>query len=307
MNALIKIYFLAITFACSPIALNAAYLTYISVEVTQPDGTELNIFTSGDEFYNWLHDENGFTIVQDGITGVYCYANLIDEQLLPTNILPGVDDPENNGLLPNINLPPEVLSQTIDVFTENTPASISREDFLSVDGQVRLNNIVVYIRFADQDEFPAEQQKYSDMFNKKGENLNTVANYFEEASYNKLDVNTTFYPANNGTMVLSYKDSEDRSYYAQKTATNPNGYDKSDFAERARREHNLLLNAIDLIKDEIPQSLDIDFNNDGKVDNISFILNGSRGSFGQILWPHRWAFWSARFISSQLFRLKSDK
>ena len=30
----------------------------------QPDGTELHCFASGDEFYNRLHDADGFTIVQ---------------------------------------------------------------------------------------------------------------------------------------------------------------------------------------------------------------------------------------------------
>jgi len=146
MNALIKITIITLNLLIY-LSLNAAYLTNVPVTVEQPDGAELNLFASGDEFYNWLHDENGFTIVQDDITGVYCYAILENEQLLPTNILPGVDDPQLNGLEPNINLPPEVLAQTIDIFTENTPINIKREDFLNVENQVRLNNIVVYISF----------------------------------------------------------------------------------------------------------------------------------------------------------------
>ena len=34
----------------------SAYLRDILITVHQPDGTEINCFASGDEYYNWLHD-----------------------------------------------------------------------------------------------------------------------------------------------------------------------------------------------------------------------------------------------------------
>lgn len=43
--------------------LGAAPLSMTPVQVTQPDGTELNIFASGDEFHNWLHDADRYTIL----------------------------------------------------------------------------------------------------------------------------------------------------------------------------------------------------------------------------------------------------
>lgn len=142
MNALLKIISLTLTLIFY-LNLQAAYLTDVPVKVTQPDGIVLNIFATGDEFYNWLHDENGYTIVQDQNNGYYCYAELINDQLMPTDILPGIDNPEANGLVPEINLPLEVLEQTINIFTQNAPASIKREDFLNAVSQVRLNNLVV--------------------------------------------------------------------------------------------------------------------------------------------------------------------
>ena len=51
----------------------AAPLKNMEVRLTQPDGQVINCFASGDEFYNYLHDANGFTIVK-GNGGFYCYA-----------------------------------------------------------------------------------------------------------------------------------------------------------------------------------------------------------------------------------------
>jgi len=242
MNALIKVAIVTLNLLFF-LNLNAAYLTDVPVTVTQPDGIVLNIFATGDEFYNWLHDANNYTIVQDETNGYYCYAELVNGQLVPTDILPGINDPELNGLTPAINLPPEVLSQTIDIFTENTPASITRTDFLNAQGQVTLNNLVVYIRFADQIEFTETQNFYSDMFNKTGAGVNSVTDYFKEASYGKLNVNSTFYPANDATTVLSYEDDKDRGYYAPyHSITNPIGYTGATLAEfkEERRKENTI-------------------------------------------------------------------
>ena len=47
----------------------AAPIAGVPVTVTQPDGTVLNLFASGDEFYNWLHDGEGYTVIQDPDSG----------------------------------------------------------------------------------------------------------------------------------------------------------------------------------------------------------------------------------------------
>lgn len=40
----------------------SAPLEFIPVTVTQPNGVVLNIFASGDEFYNWYHDKDLYTM-----------------------------------------------------------------------------------------------------------------------------------------------------------------------------------------------------------------------------------------------------
>ena len=42
----------------------SAYLTNISVVLIQPDNSKLHCFTSGDEYYSWLHNENGIPVSQ---------------------------------------------------------------------------------------------------------------------------------------------------------------------------------------------------------------------------------------------------
>ena len=60
--------------SCAVIA-DAAYLCNVPVQVKQPDGTILSCLASGDEFYNWLHDKDGYTIMRNAATGFLVYAD----------------------------------------------------------------------------------------------------------------------------------------------------------------------------------------------------------------------------------------
>ena len=47
----------------------AAFLRNVPCTLTQPNGTELRCFATGDEYYNYLHDERGYTIMLNPETG----------------------------------------------------------------------------------------------------------------------------------------------------------------------------------------------------------------------------------------------
>ncbi|MDV7396982.1 hypothetical protein RZS08_36625, partial [Arthrospira platensis SPKY1] len=88
-----------------------------------------------------------------------------------------------------------------------------------------LNNIVIYIRFSDQEEFTSDTIVNWNRFNETGSNTSSVLEYFREVSYNKLDVPSTFYPVSPDNIVRSYQDSFPRAYYMPYNAvTNPEGY-----------------------------------------------------------------------------------
>lgn len=128
-----------------------------------------------------------------------------------------------------------------------------------------INNLAVFIRFSDQPEFSYSLSYYDGLFNTAG---NSLKNFYLESSYNTLTVNTTLYPASNGPGVISYQDAHPTAYYQPyNAATNPIGYQG---AESTARETALITNALNAISAQIPAGLELDGNNDGYIDHISF-------------------------------------
>ncbi|PKP21702.1 MAG: hypothetical protein CVU05_06145, partial [Bacteroidetes bacterium HGW-Bacteroidetes-21] len=118
---------------------------------------------------------------------------------------------------------------------------------------------------------------------------NSLYNYFKEVSYNQIFINSTLYPTSSSNFVLSYQDIYPRNYYQPYEETlNPNGY----IDDRTDREQSLLRRAIESIDGEVPAGLNLDFNSDGYVDNVCFIVRGDVGEWAELLWPHRWALFN---------------
>ncbi|MCL2041233.1 MAG: M6 family metalloprotease domain-containing protein [Bacteroidales bacterium] len=278
-------------------SLFAGYLKNFPITVTQPDGSVVNCFVTGDEYYNWVHDENGFTLIRDPQTGVVVYAMLQDDELVSTGYRVGSVDPASLGLEPEINISAEKRKQLRQEFLEHKPKKETKEHD-STTGSVRtagtLNNIVIYIRFSDDSEFQPKANTYQDWFNKDADNFSSLYRYFKSLSNEKLFISTTFYPTASGNTILSYQDSYPRSYFQPYNASsNPNGYQGGDSGnERRDREHQLLKRAIDAVRSQIPPSLNLDCNNDGEVDNVCFVVRGGAGGWNSILWPHQWYLYS---------------
>ncbi len=264
--------------------LPAAYLSYEPVELEQPDGTRLNLFASGDEFYNWLHDKDGYTIRQDS-AGWYVYLDKQGpDELTCTELVAGRDDPAAAGLRPGVNL----SAQRIGDIRSRGWTELNRAGGGRAPSSGTLNNLVIFIRFSDQAEFGQNISTYSEMFN--GTTGNTMQAYFLEASYNQLNIPTTFYPTPSST-VVSWQDTQHaRSYFCPYSESNPDGYTNSD--QRRSREHTLLANAVIGVRSQIPTGLNVDGDGDGKVDNVCFIIAGSTTAWASLLWPHRWALYS---------------
>jgi len=281
MKQTILITLLIIVFA---LPLYAAFLTDIPMEITQPDGTTFNCWASGDEFHNWLHDADNYTIIQDKETGWYSYAQKTGSGLEPSAFIIGQSNPRSSGLQPGLNIDEEVYKQRRRDWWQDAP----RSNRTPTSGQI--NNIVVYIRFSDQTEFTSTLSFYDSMFNSSIPNTNSMYNYFMEDSYGNLSVTTSFYPYTTENLVISYQDSNPRGYFTPYSATNTIGY--SGDTERRLREHTLLQNAIAYIAPMVPADLVIDADNDGKVDNVCFVVKGSSGAWADLLWPHMWVLYS---------------
>lgn len=268
-------------------ALIGAPHSFLPLQLEQPDGSTIEIYASGDEFHNWLHDKDNYSIVRDD-EGWYVYAAQDGDGVKATDLIFGRDLPQMRSLQPGVNLSERKIQERYDRMASMRDYSNGRAPHTG-----DLNNLVVFIRFSDDPEFTRPLSYYDTMFNDESTNANSMKNYFAAASYDQLSVDSYFFPEPDGNTILTYVDSHPRNYYRKQTAANPIGYDEDDHWERTEREHTLLANAIAYVADDVPVDLDIDGDNDGYVDNVCFIIQGNTEGWAELLWPHRWVLYGA--------------
>jgi M6 family metalloprotease-like protein len=263
----------------------AAPLEYFPAQLVQPDGDTINVFLTGDEYYNWVHDADNYTIIQDQSSGFYVYADLVDGILVPTSFIVSKTDPKTTYLKSGLNISPEEMLEKRNKFHRDSPDDMGRAPTTGT-----INNLIVYIRFADDPEFTDLVSLYDNMFNNSTAGYNSMYNYFREASYNALSIVSSHYPITAGSTVVSYQDSNVRGYFQPYSTTNTIGYNGD--TERRTREHTLLVNAVNAIASQVPTSLNLDGDNDGRVDNVCFLVYGTTTAWATLLWPHRWALYT---------------
>ena len=83
------------------------------IPYTQPDGTQIELWGEGDEFYAVFESLDGYTVVFDPATKAYQYAQLSPDgsALLPTGSLVGKDDPATLGLAKHLRITPEAVKE----------------------------------------------------------------------------------------------------------------------------------------------------------------------------------------------------
>ncbi len=276
-----RLWFLVLAAALAAPGGEAAYLEYVPQVLEQPDGSVVACFASGDEFYHWLHDEAGFVIVRDEESWNFVYADKVDGRLVPTACLVGVCDPRQAGLKPRLLPDPEELQARVAAMAMPAPEPAPQ----GAPRFATLTNVVIFVRFADQTEFPTPLASYEAIHN--APDGNSVYAYFKETSYGRTLVTSVFFPTSAGPAVVSYQDPNPRGYYLPKHPVfNSQGYEGD--VQRTEREMTLIANAVAAIAPQVPPSLPIDTNGDGRVDLVTLIVRGSADASGSILWPHRW-------------------
>jgi|GEM_PF-497414 len=268
----------------------AAYLEDIPTSITQPDGRILECFVTGDEFFRRFHDKDGFTIVKNPETRWFVYAVRSGDTLAPTEHIFGSSNPVALGLSARALPSPRILEQKRTEHYRHVPKpDIKKKERLLVSNTGTIQNLVIYIRFADETEFADDTSTYHTMFN--ASSGNSQLTYFREVSYNTLNIYSSFYPRPSSSIVKSFQDSHNRNYFQPYDVNdNPNGYQND--TEKRNREHALLRDACNGTSSEIPGGLAIDNDGDGYVDNVCFIVKGSQDGWSDLLWPHRWALYT---------------
>lgn len=274
------------------ISVSAAPISNLEQTLTQPNGKEITVYVSGDEIYSYMTDSEGNVVVENPETGYYVYASLVDGEMTATDYALGIETSGGTGggtapVMKTEEIPQEEFSSAYrnsrfyrdPNAPETQSLDYSEKDF----NGMNINNIVVFIKFSNKSYTENSVSFYDNLFNTAS---TSVSNYYKETSYGKLDVTSTFYPKTTSSKILTYQDPNPASYY---TASNY-GYDSE---QQRVREQAMFKRALEYVKDQIPADFDIDKNNDGYVDMITFVLPGLivSGS-NQVCWPHQWAFFS---------------
>lgn len=299
-----KILFLSLILLTS-FVLQAAHVTNVPQKVVQPNGDTLYCFASGDEFYHYLHDANGYTIVQDPATGYFVYGKRENGKVVPTQYVAGTVDPTSVGLAPHARISAAEWHLRHDAMMQ--PVEARRAERVR-DGNTNhgdFNNLVIFIHLADDAPFNQTYSQVNRMFNdtsivNNGSSLgnstyyNSMYNYFRVNTYNQLFVHSYLVPQSPDDVIVAYEDIYPRAYYMPWSETNPMGYvDTLEDDNRTTREMQLLARAIDYANENnmFPSDVNFDYNNDGLIDNICFIVSGDVAGWSDLLWPHRWSLW----------------
>ena len=272
--------------AAGVLTLQAAYLKDVPVVLRQPNGDVVKVLVTGDEFYRTVHDAEGFTILQHP-NGFYVYAIEQAGRVVPSGYRVGTVNPALLGISRNLRPSRDQVAPPGEQMPKGSPANPQEIDSAPKTGTI--NNIVIFIRFADQAEFSSNISSYDGPFNSSTAGANSMYNYFREVSYNTLSISTSFYPLPVSSMVVSYQDSHVRAYFSPYSASNTIGYQPN---ERTTREHTLLVNAVNAVSSVVPAGLNIDGDGDGYVDNVCFIIKGGTDAWADLLWPHMWSLYS---------------
>ncbi len=188
-------------------------------------------------------------------------------------------------------------ADSIDIGAANTlgamqfPARFRTDiDFWVVDSnRSELTNLVIFIRFADDDEITHDFAEIDTMFNGRTPGFLSVYNFFDVLSYGKIKYVTKYANQVYGNHIVSYVDEHPRGYYEPYSETNTIGYHgPNPFVGISMREAQLLAAAMRYVNTNrlVDTYVTLDGDGDGFIDNVSFIVKGGTGAWASILWPH---------------------
>ena len=160
-------------------------------------------------------------------------------------------------------------------------------DFEVVDTSYRdLTNLVVFVRFQDDAEISTNFMTVQQMF---GGGTGTVEDFFETMSYGHIHFNTEYANQHRGGQIVSYVDPMPRNYFRPYSDSNPIGYTTPNpQLGISMREAELIARVAHYIDSArlVKNTINLDGNNDGNIDNLSIIVKGDVDGWGELLWPH---------------------
>ncbi len=156
----------------------------MKIDVTISGRSQLALYASGDEFYHWIHDKDGYTIVQaeDG----YCYYAIKNDkgELVPS--IYRVDDelPSKTKIVPWLKISKQQYDKRRERMQIQPMTRTTKPQYASHKNP--LNNIVIFVSFKDATTFSKKRSVYDSRFNSTTSSSGSLKDYYKEVSYSVL-------------------------------------------------------------------------------------------------------------------------
>ena len=262
-------------------------------KMTFENGLVAEFFESGDEYFRYCHDEQGFVLIRDNTNNTLTYGTLADGVLISSGISFFASE-EEIGLVDKLtaseidfSLNPELVTRIDraapyggEVFLGGEePDIVDQKPLLAGEEPKRIiTNLVILIKFNDTTQAVVDNAiaAFDPYFNHP---INSLKNYYEVLSYNNVTINSIL-PRVSPSEVYVYNGG-DRQYF---------NIEDSNTYTRRTRETELLSGAVAGAANKFDFSgKDLDINDDGYADSVSFLICGNNeDTWGGLLWPHSW-------------------
>lgn len=254
---------------------------------TQPDGSKIDLHMEGDEFFHYLRDSKGFTVLKDRKWFVYGKKDATGH-LVPSGLRVGQSNPGKAGLSKNTLPDQAIRNARRKVMAKLQQVGGGGAEVPSVANPISgsLRNLVVLLRFSNHASRSLPSTGDIDiLMNAVGGHpslapTGSVRDCYLENSYNQLSLDSTVF------------------YWV--TLPNTEAYYANGDSGLTSKTHEALKYALDVLDaDPAIQFADFDQDNDGNIDAITFLHSGYGAEWGETsadgasyvdrIWSHKWA------------------
>ncbi len=245
------------------------------IKVCQPNGDTISVRLKGDEHSHQVETEDGYTLVESGNKTLEyatqdAQGNLVSSHVMAKNNANRTDNERKtlSRISQHLQASPQQKSSRL----KSSPAPLQakvKSSSNAVTGKKKI--LCILIGFTDKP-FVKTKAEFENLFNKPGYNVNgatgSFRDFYLEASYNQLELNTT--------VVGPFTASKDWAYYG------------SDVPYKDANAYELIREA-SLLADPTVNFADYDNDGDGRVDQVIVIHAGydqAAGGGENSIWSH---------------------
>jgi M6 family metalloprotease-like protein len=270
-------------------------------QVTQPDGSQLTVVLHGDEFFNFLTTEDGYTVVKNA-AGYYTYARLDGDRLVASDFIArdsrtAADRAYLASVPKGLTSPAKVQAgKRLRNHRNNVLRGIGAGGHMDYD---KFRGLIILINYTDK--------KFED---------NIPSNYTPYDFYDQMinSLGYTGYTMPSGTKKEMTGSVRDFYFDNSNQVFDPHfdilGPVDVDFASTDARQFSgcpdIFFAAIDSLDNEVDFS-DYDIDEDGTVDMVFFLVAGWGSDYSsnnrQYLWPHMNTFTESPTVDGVNFGL----